>query len=467
MKIISEKKGIILVDILLALSLAVFFTAIIAESSFGAGEIFNSAKSRNSILNLFENDSSSEIIMKSQPYGNDMVENYSDLNGVFFASFEPNTNSNFSEFAGVPFCSVDFTDNEIAGSYLYSQNVWGPRTDADSNISNNINAEKISIMSITLPINPLLPLTDFEIRNGIAYVSTDSAKSSDPDLFVIDIHDINNPVILSSIDTGPGISAITLAGRRIFAAAASTAYQLHIIYLNNLNSIFLESRFKLPLPFATATPSFGSSIFYKGGLIYLGTEKWDDDEFSVIDVNNPISPVKIGGFETNSKINDIYIRDKLAYVADSDFKQMRIIDLNDILNPVEFNSFSPSGGNRQEGKSISLFENGLSLTRTSGGFDIVFDHEIFAFATTSSTTLARFNSYNIPGGAYSIVTDRSYLYLITREIDKEFRIFDREHETDLNIAFSLPVAPQTITCDNDQLYILAHSAPVIYQISFH
>jgi len=39
--------------------------------------------------------------------------------------------------------------------------------------------------------------------------------------------------------------------------------------------------------------------------------------------------------------------------------------------------------------------------------------------------------------------------------------------TSTNISFSLPVAPQTISCDNDRLYILAHSAPVIYQISFH
>ena len=467
--ILTKNKGVIIIDILLALSLAIFFIALITESSFEARSMFDRAKSRDLSLDLFESGTSTELAIKTHPFGNDIIENDINANGILFSLIEPVPFSNHFEFSGTPLCSIDFSNKEIVGSYSYMRKTGALGIPQESNNIEELKLSSVSIEPITLPINPLLPLTDLEVRNGTAYVSTDSAIASDPDLFIIDIHDHNNPILLSSINTGPGISSVVLAGKRIFAAAASTANQLHIIHLDSLSLLSLEKKFKLPLPYATATPPFGSSIFYKNGLVYLGTEKWDGDEFSIIDVNNPTIPNKIGGFETGSKINDIFIHDKFAYIADSDHDQLRVLDLNNIANPTVANSFSSSGWNRQEGKTISFFENRLALGRTSGGFDISADHEVFAFATTSSTTLEQFSSLNIPGGVYGIVADRTRLYLATREVDKEFRIMNLEFgiSTSTGITFSLPVAPQTITCDNDRLYILAYSAPIIYQISFH
>jgi hypothetical protein len=445
----NSNKGIIIIDILLALSLAALYIALITGSSLDARNIFYRAKERSRLLDIFENGTSTELRKVARPFGNDMFENDFDSGGILFYSINAMPGLNYSGSVGTPLCSVDFFRREAIGAY-------------DNGISPDI-----SINPIILPINPLLPLTDLEVRNNIAYVSSDSATALDPDLFVIDIHNKNSSVLLSSINTGPGIAAIALAGKRIFAAAASAAAELHIIKLNSLNSLVLEKKFQLPLPYASATPPYGSSISYNKGLIYLGTEKWDGDEFSIIDVGNPTLPVKIGGFEIGSKVNDIVIRDKFAYIADSDDKQLKIVDIGNVNDLILANSFSPSGGNRQEGKAISLFEDGINFGRTSGGFDITSDHEIFSFATTSSTTLASFQSANIPGGVYGIVSDRSRLYMATREVNKELRIMDYGLSTSTNIYYSLPVAPQTIACDNGRLYILAHSAPVIYEISFN
>jgi hypothetical protein len=445
MKTIQFEKGIILVDILLALSLATFFTALITESSLLAKDIFNRSKSRNFFIDSFENSSTTEMKIETRQFGNDMIEKDANVQGIIFSSVE-SSSANYSEFVGTPLCSVDFFNKNAVGSYRKS------------------NISSVKVESITLPTDPLLPLTDLEIRNNIAYISTDSAKASDPDLFIIDIHNKDHPAILSSIDTGPGIASIVIAGKRIFAAAASTAAELHIIRLNNPSQMSLEKKFQLPLPYATATPPFGSSIFYKNALVYLGTERWDGDEFSIIDVNNPVIQIKIGGFETGSKVNNIFVYGKFAYIADSDTDQMRVLNLENINNPVIISSFNPSGSDRQEGKVISFFENNLSLGRTSGGFDIASQHELFVFATSS--TLEKYDSINVPGGVYGIVADQDHLFLATREVDKEFRIISNKLGTSTDMSFSLPVAPQTITCDNDYLYILAHSAPVIYRISF-
>jgi hypothetical protein len=449
------------------------FISIILTSSFEMRDLFERAKSKKLLLDKFENSTSTKLTV-TKLFGNDMLEknieiqsdDYTEdglntsryVKSILFTSITPRFPDNGASSVGTPFCSTDFIKNNIIGLSLYGK----------------VNYRNVNVEAIVLPIDPLLPLTDIEVRNGIAYISADSTKSTDPDIFIIDIQDKNQPEILSSLNTGPGLSAVAVAGKRIYASSASTAYQLHTIYMNNLNSLSLENKFALALPFATATRSFGSSIFYRNGFIYLGTEKWDGDEFSIIDVHDPMTPSKIGSFEIGSKINDIFVTDQYVYLADSDELQFRILDIENATNPILHNSFSQSGFNRQEGKIVSNFENDIVFGRTSGGFDIVKDHELYSFASTSSTTLAQFTSLNIPGGLYGSISDRNFHYLATREIDKEFQILRKadlsknlfENSTSTKNIFSLPVAPETMTCDGDNLYILAHLSPVIYHIYF-
>jgi type II secretory pathway pseudopilin PulG len=430
----NTKQGMILIDILLALSLATIFTAIVTESSLGARQVFDKANERADLLDAYESSAASS----SKLFGNDRIE--TDISS--FIKVNARDPLHIADSAGTPICSVDFSDKNVA----------------------------VSITPIMLPINSLLPLTDLQVRNGIAYVSDDSSTASDPDLFIVDFKDRNNPKVLSSINTGPGIAAFAIAGARIYAAAASAVSQLHVIRMDSLNSLALESKYKLPPPYATATEPIGSSIFFDKDKIYLGTEKWDGDEFSVIDVSNPTALIKIGGLETGSKVNGIFVRDGLAYVADSDEKQLRVVDVSQSSTPILTDSFSPSGWSRQEGKRISSFEGALDFGRTSGGYNIINDHEALEWAAASSSLsmiTSPSHSLDIPGGVYGIVADRFHLYLATRQVNKEFQIFDHSLSTTTALAYSLPVAPQTLTCDGDHLYILAATAPVIYEISFN
>ncbi len=437
----------ILIDILIAISLGALFTAIIAESSVGGRNTFDLAHARAELLDSFESSgsSSASLTSTSRPYGNDRIETDMTVSSssspplsISFVGIAARDPSNIAAAAGTPLCAVDHIGVPV-------------------------------ITPIALPTNPLLPLTDLEVRGGIAYISADSATAADPDLFVVDIKDSAGAKILSSINTGPGTSAIAVAGNRVYAAAASTAAQLQVIRMDGLNNLVLEDKYKLPPPYATATEPFGSSIFFDRNRIYLGTERWDGDEFSVIDVSNPSSPAKIGGLETGSKISDIFVRDGRAYVADSDEKQLRIMDVSSPASLALLGSVNPSGWSRQEGKALSYFEGALGLGRTSGGFNIATDHEAFAWATSSppsSPDLSAYHSLDIPGGVYGMTADHSHIYLATRQINKEFQILDRSLSSTTIKAYSLPVAPQTLTCDRGDFYILAATAPVIYDISF-
>jgi hypothetical protein len=445
----------------MAFSLTILFTAIITESSEGARDIFTQAQERNRLIDAYQ---AGQFIDVRQPYGNDRYEEtmtvgsstrLSNQNSLQYLKVSTLPFANLDDAAGTPLCSIDFSNHDTLGAYASQDQ--------------KVSAVPI-ITPIRLPIDPLLPLTHLQVRNGIAYVSTDSATASDPDLIIVNIQNVNDPVVLSSINTGPGIASFTIAGKRIYAAADSTAAQLHVIRMDSLSSLALEKKFKLLLPYATATSAVASSIFYDRGRIYLGTTKWDGDEFNIIDVYNPTAPVKSGGLEIGSVVNDIYVNDSLAYTASADMDQFRVVNVNNPVHPMLANAFVPTGWQRQEGKTVSIFESALNYGRTSGGYNMTQDHEAFTWATTSSSTLANPISIDIPGGVYGIVADRFHIFLANRQLNRELQIYDRSLAADLDSiatsSYSLPVAPQSMTCDNDKIYVLAHTGPYIYQITF-
>lgn len=454
----STNNGSLLIDVIIATSLSLLFVIIVTECSLSAQDIFQKAKEKSDLLKNYDSSQS-----RVRLYGNNLIErDYSSGSlsfvGVGFQGFidsifdidQANNPSGFPA-GGSAICSVNFIDHSLLGSYEYFH------------LNNPIQlaSSSIQITPINLPIDPNLPLTDIEVRNGIAYISADSARQADPDILIFDINDPNNVRQLSSLNTGPGIGDIVLVGRRIYAAVTSTTGQLQTIFMNSLNSLVLENHYRLDLPYATATPALGSAITYEDNKIFLGTEKWDGDEFNIIDISDPSLPRKISGLEIDSKVNDILINEKSAYIASANHNQLEIAGLQDSARPTLEQIFSPSGWQRQDGKSISFFEQNLDFGRTSGGFDLPNEHELFSWASTSTTTLQNYISTNIPGGIYGIVRDRSYIYLATRQLDKEFQILTATS----SISFSLPIAPQNMTCDGDSIYILANRAPFIYKIN--
>ena len=449
-------RGMILMDVMVAFAMSVALIIAISDMSMSARSIFERAHIRSGIVHDYLISSSSSITVASKPFGNDLVENdisiqskandgsqNSDKEEVTFAKVEIASGTSPSDFIGTPFCSVDFLDPYPIGSYVSKQ------TETPTSVHIN------PIQLLTNGVNVLF--TDIQVRDGIAYITSDTPNSSDPDLLVFDIHDHAHGQLLASINTGIGLISMALVGKKVYAASPSSVGQLHTLFIASPSSIESYARYKLPLPQSSTTPTLGSSIFFNNGLIYLGTEKWDGDELNIIDVLSSTSPVKIGGFEAGTKIQDINVSGNTAYVADSDQLQLRQINITDKTHPVLSQGFSPSGWSRQNGEVADVFENNVTFGRTTGGFDIVNDHELFVFNPD--------HSINIPGGIYGIVRDRRHIYVITHELGKEFQIFDQLLSTSAQMSFGLPAIPVAMTCDGDHIYIISNTS-TLYDISF-
>ena len=126
--------------------------------------------------------------------------------------------------------------------------------------------QDISLYSQGVDIGAGNMSTDIEVRNGIAYITADSSSSSASDFFIIDSTDPSSPSIISSLNTGPGLSSIEIAGHYAYVTNISSLNQLQIINIKDRTSPSITAILKLPLPPdfspASSTPPFASSIFY-------------------------------------------------------------------------------------------------------------------------------------------------------------------------------------------------------------
>ncbi|MCL5782272.1 MAG: hypothetical protein M1459_02850 [Patescibacteria group bacterium] len=448
--------GIVLIDIVVAFSLSLLFVVVIFDMSHSARDIYDKAHEQNTAIDeylRYEDREAGAVTEYSRPFGNTFRENIINAHGIT-ADIDFYKISSTGVHDAQSLCSPYIAKNRIVGSYEYMKDTF------DANIIHGLN---VRLKAIILPIDPSLPLTDIVVRNGFAYISADSNISSDPDIFVYDIRNADNAIFISSLNTGPGIASIKFNGKKIYAAARSSAYQLHIISLDKDRHMTLQNRYRLPLPYATATPAMASAIFIGENRAYIGTEKWDGDEFDIVEIGDANGPYKVGGYDADTKINDIFVENGIAYVADSDNKQMRVLNVADPNNIGEINAVSPSGWQRQEGKVVRRYEGSTILGRTSGGFDIATDPELLYWSSSTPLSVVP-PKQNVKGGVYGTVLDRDALFLATRSIDEELEITNKDMMASTTVA--LPIQVQNIACDNDRLFILAHSAPAIYEISF-
>jgi hypothetical protein len=361
---------------------------------------------------------------------------------------------------------LSFVTMNISSSTLFSKSNYGndsrvshldPLTLVDSDFANAWGRETCDPRDLldttkTLHIyqNSQLDLgnsgTDLEVRNRIVYLATDSSIAGLPDLYIWNTEDPHYPYLLSVLNSGPGFSAIEVAGHYVYAANLGTTNQLQIIDISSREAPVVVAKLKVPVPTASTSAPFATSIFYKKGFIYLGTEKWEGSEFYIIDVKNPLQPQILGSMETGTQVNDIYVYGNKAYVTGSKEYQMQIFDVSNPQTIILTSILSPTGWETQTGKSISLFEGNVGWGRTTGGFNVITNHELFIAATSSSI------SKDVPGGVYGLQIWPDVVAIITRLSGQEFQIWDKQLAVKI-LQLSLNASPIRLGCDGKDVYV--------------
>jgi len=293
-------------------------------------------------------------------------------------------------------------------------------------------------------------------RNGFIYETVNSSTQSSPDFFIIDTSIPMVPKLVSSLNTGPGLADIAVAGHYVYVANESSISQLQIIDIEDRSHPVVSASLKLPLPQASTTLPHAVSISYNNGLIFLGTVKWSGNEFNIIDVTNPPSPVYLGGFDTDTIVNDVYVALPYAYVADADADQMRVLNISDPKHIDFVSGFSPAGSSVLEGKvfSVESTDTLLYFGRDGGGFDNPSYFKLSTFNLSQDPlALHPIHGIDVPGGVYGIVVSSGYVFLaVGGSSVGSIQIWKRDLSTML-YSLALPAVPVSLSCDHDRLYV--------------
>ena len=289
--------------------------------------------------------------------------------------------------------------------------------------------------------------TDIDMVGKYAYITSNTSSSSDPDFIILDISDISSPVIVSYLNTGPGLLSIHVAGNYAYVGNSSVNSQLQIIDIVDKAHPRIVSSYKLPGIYNDAT-TVGNVVFYKNNIVYLGTQKSDIAELHAIDVSLPNYPHEVSSYEIGSAINDIFAFKDKVYVASPGSVELKIFSfISNKLAPISSFNVPEGLGN---GKRLSLFLDNLYLGRTVG------KDELYALGVSSSMPSTLFH-YLVGSSIHGVLCYGKLLFVLSSKNSDGFLVFDISNHSALRIN-TIPIyfsgSPINFDCDQNMFGVV-------------
>src|SRR3989344_5642869 len=193
--------------------------------------------------------------------------------------------------------------------------------------------------------------------------------------YIIDVSDPTpppsiNPKLpkLGSLEAEYALTDVRVAGKYAYVTTMSQLYELFIIDISdptNLEYADIVKKFDVKLPGFTG---YGNTVFYSKKKLYVGMTKSTGPEFYIVDVSDPLNPDVEDSFEIGTSVNQIIVKDGLAYLAGALDNQVWILDVSDPAdihqtNPAQQIFVDPSGTQDWSGQSIALSGTDLYLGR--------------------------------------------------------------------------------------------------------
>lgn len=303
-----------------------------------------------------------------------------------------------------------------------------------------------------------------DVFNKKVYLTSDIGIKDD--FYIIDVSNpkpagLNLP-ILGSLKTTYGLTDVRVAGKYAYVAAHSAQYQLLVIDISDpasLNPSKIVKKIDVTAPGDTA---YGNTLYYSKKKIYLGLTKSSGAEFYIIDVSDPLNPIDQGSFETNTAVNQIIVKDDLAYLATPSSSQVWILDVSDPANPhqtdpVKQTFANPPGWSYWSGQSLALSGNTLYFGRIynigANNIDLfVLDSTDLSIPPAGDLTQTK------QDGVSRMVIRDNLLFMSNAKPNDGFQIWDVADPLDLKRYDTSPINIQETStagmdCDGNLIYI--------------
>lgn len=341
--------------------------------------------------------------------------------------------------------------------------------------------------------NGTYTLTNVDAYKNRLYVTAGQTGSevSLPTLFIFDISNKKNPELLGKIDNAPNVSKglnailisedLTSSPMRTYAYAASNTSsnystcnpisnqacgEIYIFDVTNPTSIDFKANLKIISDPIIEGQLVTKTIFYKNGYLFLGLEKNAGSEFQIINIHHPnlitSGPYPaIGDFEIGNDINSIYIKNNFAYIASPNNQELKILDIENLKNPILVEGFDSGSRN---GKSLYSVGDRLYFGKAK---DISSDKDFYILNNKNPEgPLSEISSTNILASSINNIIVRSNLgFFLTNSTLEIFNIGEPTSLSPFNLENPLTTLPLTINgstikpsmdCEGNYLYITSN-----------
>lgn len=289
--------------------------------------------------------------------------------------------------------------------------------------------------------------TDIDVVGDFLYLSADGSLASLSDLFIFDVSNPLNPVLKSSLNTGPGISAIHVVKNVVYAANQSINAQLQVISTENLNTPSLIRNIKLPGIYTDGTV-VGRKVLYDSGKVYLGTEKNSINELHIFSVEDLTNPIWKSSYEIGAGINSFAAEKKFLYLASPSNPELFKFDVSEATNPTLLATFNASTG-LGNGKSLARYDEDLLFGRTVGNKEIYLlkDMEVKS-------------SMSVGASVDDVILKKDLVFAMTSKLSDFFQIYRTNASSSTGTLerfgprFSFNSRTIALDCDKKSFFIL-------------
>ncbi len=426
-------KGILLLELMLSFALGTFFIAelfsLIHDES---GVVYSLPKL---IQSSFDFEKKYISLISNESSSTENVLPIDEYSKTFFEDDERGLLVNIDHALGSSSCNP------------FISYVFGSTTHA------NIYHSTISFAARNIP-------TALYTRNGYAYITTDSSTSSDPDFYIVSLSATSSEVI-SSLQTGPGLLSVVVAGNYAYVGNSSVNSQLQVIDISNPYSPTLVSSYKLPGNYNDAT-TVGFHLFFDSHKIYLATKKSQIEELHVIDVSDPYHPIKIAAAEIGAQINNIDVVEGHIYIATPLNEELQEYTLHgNVLLKVRGYDAPKGSGNGQ----VSLVRGSRVVLGRSLG-----DKELYFLQSSSSNAFDVLYATSVAASIDQLFLRGDLLVAVTSDSGSHLRFYHVSNDSKLvtlSQSFSLPTTARSVgfDCDNEYFLTLTSEPTPLYIIS--
>ena len=276
---------------------------------------------------------------------------------------------------------------------------------------------------------------DVALINGNTYgvISGDNPGANKKDLIVVNLSNSETLSEVSQTDLSDvGYTDVVVGKNYAYVVRNDSAIHIQIINLSNPTTPTVASQIILP----QAPTAVVRSIAYYNNLLLVGTQYLacpgscsasQNNEFHIYNVSNPAIPVHVGLLNINHNINDIMVKDNIAYLATSDNNaELMLVDISNpatLVHPDVSGKKFNAGGNF-DGTSLYVLGNYAYLGRekaTGLNFDL---YKI----KISNLTAEKWRRLNLTGGTGTEVTDiyvqGNLAFVINSDSTKTFQVWD-------------------------------------------